>query len=95
MQKQIYALHHESELQGAPEFCPRTGNQFWGYIDHPELGYVPTYGGPFDTFTIPERDDDDMWRSERFDQDAGAWKEGGWVWDVDEITPTAAMGGQS
>lgn len=59
------------------EHCPITGMKFWGNIDHPEHGLVPTYGGPFDTYTIPTLGDDGEMRSERFDQDAGDWVEGG------------------
>lgn len=25
------------------------------WIEHPDLGMVPTYGGPYDSYTIPER----------------------------------------
>lgn len=57
--------------------CPITGKKFWGNIDHPTLGLVATYGGPFDTYTIPSLCDDNELRSERFDQDAGHWIEGG------------------
>ena len=53
-------------------------------LDHPELGSVPTYGGPYDSYTIPapEGEPTDPWherelRSERYDHDAGWWVEGG------------------
>lgn len=68
-----------------PDHCPITGRKFWGNIEHPELGLVATYGGPFDTFTIPAISDDGELRCERFDQDAGDWVEGGepagWLFD--------------
>lgn len=57
--------------------CPITGRKWWGDIDHPEMGVVPTYGGPFDTYTAPYADEDGELRCERFDQDAGHWIEGG------------------
>lgn len=57
--------------------CPITGRAFWGNISHPKLGMVATYGGPWDTFTIPVREADGELRSERYDQDAGHWIEGG------------------
>lgn len=59
------------------DVCPISGRKFWGNIDHPELGYVATYGGPFDTYTIPVRGEDDELRSEHFCQDRGDWVEGG------------------
>jgi len=61
----------------AKEFCPITKRPFFMAIEHPDLGWVATYGGPFDSFTIPEPDEDGSFRSERFDHDAGDWVEGG------------------
>lgn len=62
---------------GWPERCPVTGRKYWGHVTHPERGSVPTYGGPFDTYMIPERvhaiGDDDEWSVERYDQDAAQW----------------------
>lgn len=57
--------------------CPITRRPFFMNIDHPEMGEVPTFGGPFDSYTIPEADDDGELRCERYDHDAGAWVEGG------------------
>jgi Lar family restriction alleviation protein len=58
--------------------CPITGRPFFMNMDHEELGCVPTYGGPFDSFTIPALSDDGSeLRSERYDHDAGHWIEGG------------------
>lgn len=60
-----------------PEICPFTGRVFWGNIEHPELGVVATYGGPYDTYTLPQRDADDAsYYVYRFDHDAGAWVDG-------------------
>lgn len=67
-----------------PEKCPITGRPFFMTLDHPELGDVPTYGGPYDSYTIPapEGKPTDPWHerelcSERYDHDAGWWVEGG------------------
>jgi len=61
----------------APDRCPITRREYFMAIEHPERGWVATYGGPFDSFTIPEPDEDGSFRSERFDHDAGEWVEGG------------------
>ncbi|WP_199740033.1 hypothetical protein [Acidovorax sp. FJL06] len=67
-----------------PEKCPITGRPYFMSLDHPELGMVPTYGGPYDSYTIPAPDGEptDPWherelRCERYDHDAGWWTEGG------------------
>lgn len=58
--------------------CPITGRPFFMNIDHDQLGYVATYGGPFDSYTIPAlaRDGSEL-RSERYDHEDGRWIEGG------------------
>lgn len=65
------------EVPIAPPNCPITGSKFWGNAEHPQLGVVALYGGPFDSFTIPKVDIDGELRSERYDQDSGRWVEGG------------------
>lgn len=45
-------------------------------IEHPDLGLVPTYGGPYDSYTIPEQDDDGSFYCYRFDHDEGCWTDG-------------------
>lgn len=70
-----------------PERCPITMRPFFMWIEHPEHGMVPTYGGPFDSYTIPEPDnlpvngsiefDDIEMSCHHFDHDDGAWKD--WV----------------
>ncbi|EBT6048159.1 ead/Ea22-like family protein [Salmonella enterica] len=62
--------------QWKPDVCPVTGRQFFMWIEHPALGYVPTYGGPFDSYTIPTRDCDGEFSCERYDHDFGGWREG-------------------
>jgi hypothetical protein len=71
-----------------PAKCPITGLPFFMNIYHPELGMIATYGGPFDSYTIPTADDDDegCFRSERFDHDFGDWIEGGEPWPIHQVT---------
>ncbi len=57
-------------------YCPITGRPFFMNLEHPEMGEVPTFGGPFDSYTIPEVDDDGGLSCERYDHDAGHWIEG-------------------
>lgn len=56
--------------------CPITGLRFFMVIQHPSLGWVATYGGPFDSYTTPTRDDDGGWSRERYDHDEGGWVDG-------------------
>ena len=62
--------------QWKPDVCPITGRKFFMWIEHPELGYVPTYGGPYDSYTIPTRDSDGEFSCERYDHDEGGWVDG-------------------
>ena len=62
--------------QWKPDVCPITGRRFFLWIEHPELGYVPTYGGPYDSYTIPTRDSDGEFSCERYDHDFGGWVDG-------------------
>lgn len=50
------------------------------WIEHPDEGLVPTYGGPFDSYTIPESDGDPnelerAYYRRRYDHDLGGWTE--------------------
>jgi len=65
------------EVPAAPKVCPITGREFFMNIGHPEIGDVATYGGPFDSYTIPSPDEDGDLRCERYDHDRGEWIEGG------------------
>ena len=69
-----------------PERCPITFRPFFMWIEHPDLGMVPTYGGPYDSYTIPEpvlplpeAEDGDVEFEDielaclRFDHDEGCW----------------------
>lgn len=71
-----------------PNKCPITDLPFFMNIEHPELGMIATYGGPFDSYTIPTADDDDegCFRSERYDHDMGGWVEGGEPWPLHQLT---------
>ena len=61
-----------------PENCPVTGRPFFMTIEDESGKMVATYGGPFDSYTIPEWNaEDDEFRSERYDHDAGTWVDGG------------------
>ena len=56
--------------------CPVTGERFFMVIQHPDIGWVATYGGPYDSYTAPVRDAREAtlfrWR---YDHDAGRWIE--------------------
>lgn len=66
----------------APLKCPITRRPFFMVIEHPELGWVPTYGGPYDSYTIPHMEgkpDEPFHEREltccHFDHDAGHWSD--------------------
>lgn len=57
-----------------PDVCPITGRPFFMWIEHHKTGQmVPTYGGPYDSYTIPVRDKDGSYCRERYDHDNGWW----------------------
>lgn len=63
-----------------PAKCPITRRDFFMVIGHPELGMVPTYGGPYDSYTIPEMEGDASTPFHerelfvrRYDHDRGYW----------------------
>lgn len=57
-----------------PDVCPITGLPFFMWIEHHKTGQmVPTYGGPYDSYTIPVRDADGSYCRERYDHDRGGW----------------------
>lgn len=75
-------MHPEDNINmWCPDVCPVTFRQFFCWIHHPELGLVPTYGGPFDSYTIPEPSEliekttitDIELCCYRFDHDEGWW----------------------
>ncbi|WP_330983653.1 MULTISPECIES: hypothetical protein [Enterobacterales] len=59
--------------QWKPDTCPISGRPFFLWLDHPELGYVPTYGGPYDSFTLAEKDENGEFFAHRYDHDEGCW----------------------
>lgn len=56
-----------------PSKCPITGQPFFMVIEDEKGNHVPTYGGAYDSYTIPEKDEDGTWSWERFCHDRGAW----------------------
>jgi len=65
--------------RGWPTECPVTGRPFFMGITHWRTGYeVPTYGGPFDSYTIPEADAGGDFSCERYDHDVGGWLQDEW-----------------
>lgn len=72
-----------SILDQAPDFppsrCPITGRSFFMYIKDSDGTYVPTYGGPRDSYTIPVKVDDEddpyAYCCDHFDHDEGFWSE--------------------
>jgi hypothetical protein len=56
-----------------PEICPITGRKFFMTIEYERGNFLPTYGGPFDSYTIPELDEDGDWVALRYDHDEGEW----------------------
>lgn len=62
----------DQEKWWKPEFCPITNIPFFSWIEHPEDGWVPTYGGPYDSYTIPVLEGGEYVRK-RYDHDEGGW----------------------
>lgn len=61
-----------------PAHCPVTGRPFFMILEGEDGEEFATYGGPFDSYTIPEWNEEDKeFRSDRYDHDAGNWVEGG------------------
>jgi len=88
----LYRMHEMDEaksrlsslLAAKHEACPVTGMPFFMTIEHPEYGDLPTYGGPFDSYTIPVKltEDADHLSRLRFDHDLGGWRD----WDMVECS---------
>ncbi|EDM6191411.1 ead/Ea22-like family protein [Salmonella enterica subsp. enterica serovar Muenchen] len=80
-EKRIVELSRAASVnsQWKPDVCPVTGRQFFMWIEHETLGYVPTYGGPFDSYTIPTRDSSGEFSCERYDHDLGGWVGGEFI----------------
>lgn len=65
-----------------PDVCPITLLPFFMWLHHPVYGWLPTYGGPFDSYTIPEPCIEDRtgpkrydipYQRMRYDHDLGGW----------------------
>lgn len=57
-----------------PDVCPITGRPFFMWIGHWKTGTsVPTYGGPFDSYTLPTKGEDGSFECEHYDHDRGGW----------------------
>lgn len=76
----VESIHYGSK--GAK--CPFSGRPYFMHIEHPELGQVPTYGGPYSSYTVPVPGSDSCaplregeLHCERYDHEAGCWSEGG------------------
>ncbi|EAS1945705.1 hypothetical protein AXB88_04940 [Salmonella enterica] len=80
-EKRIVELPRSASVnsQWKPDVCPVTGRKFFMWIEHETLGYVPTYGGPFDSYTIPIRDSNGEFSCERYDHDFGGWVGGEFI----------------
>ncbi|ECY3018175.1 ead/Ea22-like family protein [Salmonella enterica subsp. enterica serovar Montevideo] len=80
-EKQIVELSRAASVnsQWKPDVCPVTGRKFFMWIEHETHGYVPTYGGPFDSYTIPTRDSSGEFSCERYDHDLGGWVGGEFI----------------
>lgn len=62
------------DARWCPDVCPITGRPFFMWITHHETGVkVPTYGGPFDSYTLPVKGSDGSFECERYDHDRGGW----------------------
>lgn len=67
------------EQRWCPDVDPITRYPLFMWINHPELGYVPTYGGPYDSYTLTERDENGEFYRHRYDHDRGGWVEDEYV----------------
>lgn len=67
--------HNTQAARWCPDVCPFTGLRFFMWIEHHMTGaMVPTYGGPYDSYTLPVRDEDGSYSRERYDHDRGGWR---------------------
>ncbi|MEE6129147.1 ASCH domain-containing protein [Chryseobacterium arthrosphaerae] len=68
-------INHPSIWAEKTPFCPITGLQYFADIINESGQLVETYGGPFDSYTIPVPDEDDPneFIRARFCHDRGQW----------------------
>ncbi|MCU1787716.1 hypothetical protein CUU54_02440 [Pectobacterium polaris] len=67
------AVSQSSNARWCPSVDPISGSKLFIWMEHPTLGCVPTYGGPYDSFTLTERDENGEFFRHRYDHDEGAW----------------------
>ncbi len=60
--------------QAIPGKCPISGLPFFMVIEQ-DGKMLPTYGGPYTSYTVPERDKDNNLSRQIFDHDEGHWNE--------------------
>lgn len=67
--------NHDSVWAERSEFCPITGLPFFMRIKNENGDFVNTYGGPFDSYTIPIQDETckTEYIRQRFCHDRGEW----------------------
>lgn len=65
-----------------PRKCPVTGRRYFMHLQHPVHGLIPTFGGPYDSYSMPyaEGEPTDPWHERelsvhRYDHDRGHWVE--------------------
>jgi len=63
----------QTAARWCPDECPITGRKFFMWIERSNGGQVPTYGGPYDSFTLAQRDEQGTFWCDRFDHDEGCW----------------------
>ncbi|ANJ76544.1 hypothetical protein PQH03_28335 [Ralstonia insidiosa] len=73
-------IHGAAKHAAFPSKCPITRRDFFMVLEHPELGLLPTYGGPLDSYTIPEMEGEPTEELHerslfvhRYDHDRGEW----------------------
>lgn len=88
MSTELYELERGKE-KGYPEVCPITRRKYFMELSTADGDVVPTYGGPFDSYTIPIKDDDGGWVQKRYDHDFGGWVDDEWLDEeyVNQLNP--------
>lgn len=83
-QEFITLFHYAKRLASYPKECPITGRPFFAEIEK-DGELVPTYGGPFDSYTIPIADEEIQegeeeigYTTTRYCHDDGGWKDDEW-----------------
>ena len=91
------AEYDEAVRNVIPDIDPITRMPFFMFLVHPERGLIPTYGGPYDSYTLCEIDEEEStenetyYKRERYDHDDGSWVEGFEVLDIVAIKEGALL----